>query len=129
MSAEIFGPILPILTYQHEATCVDFINQREKPLALYCFCNDKHAVKSLLRKIQSGGAVINSCIVHVGIDDLPFGGIGNSGIGNYHGPEGFKTFSHQRAVFYQGWFNSFSLLKPPYSAWKKSLIKFLTRWV
>lgn len=97
MQEEIFGPIFPILEFQDRSEVVDFINGREKPLALYYFGNEKDGW-DIIRKTSSGGACINDTIMHIGNDRLPFGGVGNSGMGHYHGCESFNAFSHQRSI-------------------------------
>lgn len=97
MQEEIFGPILPVMTFDHIDETIDYINKNEKPLAFYYFGNDKKARK-ILSKTTSGGACINDVLLHIGNHNLPFGGVGNSGMGNYHGRESFLAFSHKRAV-------------------------------
>lgn len=97
MQEEIFGPLLPILTYSHLEEAINFINSREKPLALYYFGKDKEA-REVLNKTSSGGTGINDTLMHITNHHLPFGGVGNSGQGMYHGKESFLAFSHQRAV-------------------------------
>lgn len=129
MQQEIFGPLLPVITYKDEKEIQAHLCQQEKPLALYYFDKNKRNVRRLLEQTQSGGVVINGCLLHAAINDLPFGGVGASGMGCYHAEEGFKTFSHQRAVFYQGRFNAFQLLRPPYTKWKQWLIKLLSKLV
>ncbi len=98
MQDEIFGPILPILTYDHIEEAISFVNEREKPLALYVFSKDKQIAKKVLKETSSGGACVNDTIMHLASEDLPFGGVGASGIGAYHGKHSFTTFSHQKAV-------------------------------
>jgi aldehyde dehydrogenase (NAD+) len=98
MNEEVFGPILPILPIDDMDEAIEFINQKPAPLALYIFSNNKNAVRKVLDRTISGGVSINDCISHVGILELPFGGVRHSGIGNYHGRYGFDTFSHYRAV-------------------------------
>ncbi|WP_153448297.1 coniferyl aldehyde dehydrogenase [Vibrio algicola] len=99
MQQEIFGPILPIKPYKYLHEAIDYINHGERPLALYLMSNDKNTTKTVLRNTHSGGVGINDTVLHVGAEDAPFGGIGESGIGHYHGVEGFKTFSHAKTVF------------------------------
>ncbi|MBB6126683.1 NAD(P)-dependent benzaldehyde dehydrogenase MdlD [Mucilaginibacter lappiensis] len=98
MQQEIFGPILPILTYSDVDTVLDEINSRPKPLALYVFSEDKDFAEDILSKTTSGDAEINSTLIHVGIHFLPFGGVGTSGMGKYHGQYSFQTFSHMRSI-------------------------------
>ena len=97
MQEEIFGPILPVMTFEHLDQAIDYINTNEKPLALYYFGKNKNAAE-VLTKTSSGGACINDVILQVGNHHLPFGGVGNSGMGSYHGQESFLAFSHRRAV-------------------------------
>ena len=97
MQAEIFGPILPVMSFSHIDETIDYINKNEKPLAFYYFGKNKNA-KDILAKTSSGGACINDTLMHVSNHNLPFGGVGNSGLGNYHGQNSFFAFSHKRAV-------------------------------
>ncbi|MBR2637951.1 MAG: aldehyde dehydrogenase [Bacteroidaceae bacterium] len=97
MQEEIFGPILPIMTFTNRDNAIEFIRQREKPLALYYFGKESDG-KEILRLTSSGGACINDTIMHIANENIPFGGVGNSGMGHYHGEESFKAFSHQRSV-------------------------------
>ncbi len=117
MQDEIFGPILNVKTYKKLDDCIQFINQRPRPLALYYFGNNKNEQEHLLNNTTSGGVSVNDIAMHYACDDLPFGGVGPSGMGNYHGFEGFKTFSHAKAVFKQGFVNLPKLVGtlPPYS--------------
>ena len=97
MQEEIFGPIFPIVTFSETEEAIDFVNKREKPLALYYFGDNKTA-KHLLRHTSSGGACVNDTIMHIANERLPFGGVGNSGMSSYHGKESFDVFSHRRSV-------------------------------
>ena len=115
MQREIFGPILPIKTYRDIGECIDYINAHERPLALYLFTNDRIVRGKILTNTLSGGVCVNDCMMHVAQHDLPFGGIGNSGMGQYHGYEGFLEFSKLRPVFIQAARPlASSLLSPPY---------------
>jgi aldehyde dehydrogenase (NAD+) len=98
MSEEIFGPILPILTVRSVDEAVDFINARDKPLSLYAFTRDKTARQALMERTSSGGLVFNAPMIHLGVPNLPFGGVGESGMGAYHGKTSFDTFSHRKPV-------------------------------
>ncbi len=98
---EIFGPILPIKTYKRVSEAVDYINSRPRPLGLYYFGHDSKEERMILDNTTSGGVTINDVIMHIAQEDLPFGGVGPSGMGSYHGHDGFKTFSHKKAVFKQ----------------------------
>ncbi|MBN8557612.1 MAG: coniferyl aldehyde dehydrogenase [Proteobacteria bacterium] len=114
MQREIFGPLLPILPYQSKEEVIGYINDRPHPLALYLFSEDKALQKCYLEQTLSGGVTINDTLLHAGQHALPFGGVGNSGMGHYHGYEGFLTFSKLRPVFQQGVFRSVDFLMPPY---------------
>ncbi|GHD42806.1 coniferyl-aldehyde dehydrogenase [Marinobacter persicus] len=114
MEEEIFGPILPVVPYTTVDDAINYVNDRPRPLALYFFSYDKELQQSLLARTHSGGACINDTLMHVAQEDLPFGGIGDSGMGHYHGKEGFLTFSHQRAVFIRQKFNSGRFVYPPH---------------
>lgn len=125
MNEEIFGPLLPIIEYQSIDEVINHINQHDRPLALYYFGKDKSVIKQLTTQTHSGSLTVNDTIVQVANDNLPFGGVGASGMGHYHGLEGFNTFSKLKPVFYQRNFSSFSLLYPPY----KGFIRFFLRKV
>jgi coniferyl-aldehyde dehydrogenase len=101
MQEEIFGPILPVMTYGSIDEAIDYVNDHDRPLGLYYFGADKAEVNKVLSRTVSGGVTINDVVFHNAMEDLPFGGIGPSGMGNYHGADGFKTFSHMRAIFRQ----------------------------
>lgn len=101
MQEEIFGPILPIMTYNSMDEAINYVNDHDRPLGLYYFGNDSTEENKVLDKTISGGATINDVLFHNAMEDLPFGGVGPSGMGNYHGFDGFKTFSHMRAVYRQ----------------------------
>ena len=125
MQREIFGPLLPIKTYSDASEVIAYINSKPRPLAFYPFTHDKALQQRYLAEVMSGGVTLNHAILHVGQHDLPFGGIGQSGMGHYHGYEGFITFSKLRPVFYQGSYNSVSLLLPPYG----KLAEKMTDWL
>uniref|UniRef100_A0A3P8UV81 Aldehyde dehydrogenase n=1 Tax=Cynoglossus semilaevis TaxID=244447 RepID=A0A3P8UV81_CYNSE len=97
MQEEIFGPVLPIVTVSDMDDAIRFVNEREKPLALYIFCNDKKAVKRMIEETTSGGVTVNDVMMHYTLSSLPFGGVGHSGMGRYHGKHTFDQLSHQRA--------------------------------
>ena len=101
MQEEIFGPLLPIMTYQKSADVIEYINNHERPLALYVYSNNKKFQQEVLTNTVSGGVTVNDCAMHVAQHDMPFGGIGNSGIGHYHGYEGFVELSKMKPVFKQ----------------------------
>lgn len=114
MQEEIFGPILPVLTYRSLDDAIDFIKKREKPLALYLFSNSCETQNHVISSTQSGGVSLNDCGLHVAQHDLPFGGVGESGMGHYHGYEGFLELSKLRPIFVQSRFDAIKLLYPPY---------------
>lgn len=124
---EIFGPILPIRGYESLDEAVDGINAGPRPLALYPFSNSAATVQHLLDCVMSGGVSVNDALWHVGQHDLPFGGVGGSGMGHYHGEEGFHTFSKLRPVFYQARFSALKFLMPPYNRLADRVLAFLTR--
>jgi coniferyl-aldehyde dehydrogenase len=127
MQDEIFGPLLPILPYEDLDAAIAYVNQHPRPLALYCFENDSGRRDRVLNETVAGGVTVNDTILHIAQEDLPFGGVGPSGMGHYHGIEGFRTFSKQKAVFYQSGLNGMSLFNPPYGALFERLTKFLIR--
>ena len=101
LTEEIFGPVFPIITFNDRSEAVEYINNREKPLALYYFGKEMNGI-DVIRKTSSGGACINDTIMHIANENIPFGGVGNSGLGSYHGEESFKAFSHLRSVVTTG---------------------------
>ncbi|GHE95380.1 putative coniferyl aldehyde dehydrogenase [Thalassotalea profundi] len=128
MQQEIFGPLLPIVEYQSIEEAITYVNERERPLALYICSFDTQFQNKLLKETHSGGVCINDAAMHVGVEDLPFGGVGSSGMGNYHGIEGFKTFSHAKAIFSRGRMSMAKQLFPPYGTFMHKLIyKFFIR--
>jgi len=122
MQDEIFGPLLPILPYDSLKDAVAYINDHPKPLALYYFEYDQANIDYILNRTHSGGAVINETMIHVAVDDMPFGGIGASGMGEYHGHEGFKTFSKAKGVLFKPRLNSGKLIYPPYGTFVHKLL-------
>jgi coniferyl-aldehyde dehydrogenase len=124
MQEEIFGPLLPIKSYRSPEEVIEYVNGHERPLAFYPFTNDKRLAERYITHIISGSVGVNEAILQVGQHDLPFGGIGASGMGHYHGHEGFLSFSKLRPVFQQGRFSSIQLaLLPPYGARAKWALK------
>jgi len=117
---ETFGPLLMVLTYKDAKEVVDYVNAHDRPLAFYPFTNDDKLADMYIERIMSGGVTVNDALMHVAQHDIPFGGVGPSGMGHYHGYEGFVTFSKLRPVFYQAGFSSLQFLRPPYG-------KFATR--
>ncbi|MNM90954.1 Aldehyde dehydrogenase [compost metagenome] len=128
MQEEIFGPILPIVTYEDLQEALALINRAEKPLALYIFSNNKSNIQYILKQVSSGGACVNDVLIHVSNPHLPFGGVNGSGMGSCHGQFGFKAFSQERAVMFQSKFSVSTLIYPPYAK-KSKVFKLLKKWV
>jgi coniferyl-aldehyde dehydrogenase len=126
---EIFGPILPILPYRNMDDAVAYVNARPRPLALYYFGADDDDRRTVLSRTTSGNVTINGTITHVAVDDLPFGGVGASGIGAYHGIEGFRRLSHAKGIFEQRRWNSLDLLHPPFGKVADTFLNFFLRKV
>ncbi len=124
---EIFGPVLPVIPYTSVDEVVNAINAGPRPLAFYPFSNDKRLIHDLIHRVMSGGVTVNDIVLHTGQHDMPFGGIGDSGMGHYHGYEGFVTFSKLRPVFYQAPFSAIKFLWPPYGTFATKYLDFLTR--
>jgi coniferyl-aldehyde dehydrogenase len=125
MQEEIFGPILPVIPYADLDQAIAQVNAGPKPLALYCFSNDHTVIDGVLARTSSGGVTVNGTLMHCAQDDLPFGGVGPSGTGAYHGRDGFLRFSHARAVFEIGRLSSLDRLAPPYGRFFKFVTGFL----
>jgi aldehyde dehydrogenase (NAD+) len=132
MREEIFGPVLPVLTYQRITEVVEFLQRRPKPLAMYVFSRNDGTVHELLRRTSAGGTVVNNCLIHLVNPGLPFGGAGESGFGSYHGRFGFETFSHARAVVVQKRAGLSHLFHPPYArlrkGWLGTVMQLARRW-
>lgn len=122
MQEEIFGPLLPVIPYQRLDDALAYINDRPRPLALYYFGYDKAEQQRVLEQTHSGGVCINDTLLHVAQDDAPFGGVGASGMGHYHGHEGFLTFSKAKTVFSKQRFNAARLIYPPYGKLLQKLV-------
>jgi coniferyl-aldehyde dehydrogenase len=127
MREEIFGPVLPVKTYRGLDQAIDYVNAHPRPLALYYFGADAGERDEVLRKTVSGGASVNTTLFHFAAENLPFGGIGPSGIGAYHGEFGFQTFSHRKGVFLQSRINGVRFLYPPFGRITDLMLKFLSR--
>ena len=125
---ETFGPILMVKTYKEPQEVISYINQRDYPLALYPFTHNKVLANLYIDRIMSGGVAVNDALFHVGQHDLPFGGVGASGIGHYHGYEGFLTFSKLRPVFYQAKFTLMKFLAPPYGKFADKMLHNLAKF-
>ena len=127
MQEEIFGPILPVLTYRTLDEAIAFIKARPHPLALYYFGDNRVDRDRFLKRTVSGNVTINSTLMHYMQDDLPFGGVGDSGIGAYHGKEGFIALTHPRGIYRQGRFNVATLLQPPFGKLTDFITNFILR--
>jgi len=122
MKEEIFGPLFPVMTYKDLDETIEYVTHRDRPLGFYVFTNDRARKDKLLYSTISGGVTINNCIIHVAQHDLPFGGVGASGIGHYHGYEGFVEFSKMRPVFTSPWFSLLHWFYPPYTGKQERMI-------
>ena len=127
MRDEIFGPILPVVPYRTLDEAIGYVNARPRPLALDMFDHDRASIDRVLAETVSGGVSVNETILHIAQDDLPFGGVGASGMGEYHGRAGFDTFSKAKAVFYQSRLNGLKLFRPPYGPRFEALVRLLVR--
>lgn len=127
LTEEIFGPVLPVVPYRDLDEAVAFVRGRDRPLALYCFSADNRQHKRVLDGAISGGATLNGTLLHVAQEHLPFGGVGPSGIGAYHGQEGFKRFSHARGVHKVGFINVFEKLGPPWGKMARNMGRMLAK--
>ena len=129
MQEELFGPVLPVKTYKEIDEAVDYVNAHDRPLGLYYFGEDRNEREHVLTKTISGGVTVNDVIFHVSMEDLPFGGVGPSGMGSYHGVEGFREFSHARSIYSQPKIDIAKLagFKPPYGKGTEKAIKTLMK--
>ncbi|MBL8517964.1 MAG: coniferyl aldehyde dehydrogenase [Betaproteobacteria bacterium] len=127
MQDEIFGPILPIIGYSTLDEAIRHVNDRPRPLALYVFSHDERSAEKVLRSTVSGGVSVNETLMHISQEALPFGGVGPSGMGHYHGKFGFDTFSKLKPVFRQSRFNGLKLFHPPYGKRFETLVRLLSR--
>jgi coniferyl-aldehyde dehydrogenase len=124
---ETFGPILMVLTYREPEEVINYVNGQDRPLAFYPFSNDKELVQMYIDRIMSGGVTVNDALYHVAQHDLPFGGVGPSGMGHYHGFEGFLACSKLRPVFYQSGFTAMKFLAPPYGKFATRVFNYLVK--
>ena len=125
MQEEIFGPILPIIEFKDLDWAIKQVKDRPKPLALYVFSSNSKTVDKIFYKISFGGGVVNEAIMHLANSNLPFGGVGNSGMGSYHGKAGFDTFSHHKSILSKSTVIEPPVKYPPFVDWKRKLLKFL----
>jgi len=126
-SRETFGPILKVMTYTDPEEVVAHVNAQDRPLALYPFSNDKNLAQMYIDRIMSGGVTVNDALFHVAQHDIPFGGVGPSGMGHYHGYEGFVAFSKLRPIFYQSGFSAMKFLQPPYGKFAERVYSLLLK--
>jgi coniferyl-aldehyde dehydrogenase len=129
MQEEIFGPVLPIVSYDSLSDALTYVNQRPRPLALYWFGKDRSSRNKVVTGTLAGGVTINDTLTHVGQNNLPFGGVGASGQGHYHGEFGFRQFSKQKPVFVQSRFGAGGILRPPYKPEIKRVLTWLARFI
>lgn len=127
MEDEIFGPILPILTYKDSDEVISKVNQRPKPLALYLFTTSKEVKNKIVKRISYGGGCINDTVVHLASSYLPFGGVGNSGMGGYHGENSFRLFSHSKSVLEKGNWLDIPVRYAPYDRKKEKILRILLK--
>jgi len=123
MREEIFGPLLPVIAVDDVDQAITFVNGRDKPLALYVFSQDDSVVERVLTATSSGGVTVNGTLLHLAVPELPFGGVGASGMGAYHGRAGFDTFSHRKSVLSRSTRPDPPVTYPPYSRWKQWLLR------
>jgi coniferyl-aldehyde dehydrogenase len=128
MREEIFGPLLPVRTYKTLDEVIGYVNSKDRPLGLYVFTNDREVEERILYATISGGVTVNNCMIHVGQHDLPFGGVGASGMGHYHGIEGFTEFSKLRPVFTAPKFDSTKQIQPPYKKQHTRMFNLMLRF-
>jgi len=126
MQEEIFGPILPVIEYENLDSALEIVNNRPKPLALYIFSRNKEIQQRILQATSSGGVCINDTVLQVGVNELPFGGVGDSGIGNYHGIASFNTFSHHKSVLIKSFLFELNWRYAPYKEKLKQFKKMFT---
>ena len=124
---ETFGPLLMLLTYREPEEVIDYVNAHDRPLAFYPFSNNRELVDRYIERIMSGGVTVNDALFHVAQHDIPFGGVGPSGMGHYHGYEGFITFSKLRPVYYQPGFTAMKFLRPPYGKFADRVYNLLVK--
>jgi aldehyde dehydrogenase (NAD+) len=129
MQEEIFGPILPIVAYTNLDEAIQQVKERPKPLSLYVFSNDSAERNKLLNAISFGGGAVNDAIMHIANPHLPFGGVGDSGMGSYHGHAGFKAFSHEKSIFQKSNYFEPSLKYSPHTPSRFKWIKRLMSWM
>ena len=123
MQEEIFGPLLPVLTFETIDEAENFVLEREKPLACYIFTRNKETERRLLDSLSFGGGCINDTIIHLATSRMGFGGVGNSGMGSYHGRKSFETFSHEKSIVKKYNWIDLPIRYQPYRKWKEKLLR------
>ena len=127
MQEEIFGPVLPVLSYRRFSDAVQHIRQMEKPLALYLFTGNKKMEQWILNNMAFGGGCINDTVIHLATSHMGFGGVGESGMGSYHGQYGFRTFSHRKSIVKKSTWTDLPIRYHPYSKRKNRLLRLFLR--
>lgn len=127
MQEEIFGPIMPILTYSNLDSIIDKINSMPSPLALYIFTKNKQVSKKVISEVSFGGGCINDVVIHLATSNMGFGGVGESGMGSYHGKRGFETFSHTKSIVDKKRIIDLPMRYQPYTKINEKLIRFFLR--
>ena len=127
MNEEIFGPVLPVLTYDNFDDAIRFIKEREKPLALYIFSKDKAHIKAVQDGITYGGGCVNDTVVHLSNPNMPFGGVGYSGMGSYHAKQGFDTFTHEKSTLRKALWLDIPVRYAPYNEKLVKVLKLLLK--
>lgn len=125
MKDEIFGPILPIISFDNLENTIKEVKARPKPLSCYVYSKNKKAIQYLLKTLSFGGGAVNDSVMHLTNSKLPFGGVGYSGIGSYHGKAGFDSFTHYKSILDKPFWFEPNIKYPPYSNWKKAIIKWM----
>ena len=127
MQEEIFGPLLPVLTVGSMEEAIAFVNRRPKPLALYLFTENRETEKNVLEYTSCGGGCINDTIIHLATSQMGFGGVGNSGMGSYHGKKSFETFSHEKSIVKKYTWMDLPMRYQPYTGWKEKLVRMFVK--
>ena len=125
MKDEIFGPLLPIISFENLDKVITKVKAKEKPLSLYIYSKNKKIIRKTLYEISFGGGAINESLVHLSNPNLPFGGVGTSGIGNYHSKAGFDTFTHYKSILHKSFLFELNLKYTPFTKWKRQIVKFI----
>ena len=127
LQEEIFGPFLPVVTAESPDAAIAFVNARPRPLALYVYGKDRAGIDAVLERTTSGNVTVNGVLLHYAVESLPFGGVGPSGMGAYHGVEGFRRLSHAKGTYYPGRRHGSRLLRPPYGRLARIAARFMLR--